>query len=199
MVSVTDIRAKATSTLSAKGGSIRHQQDSPRHREVDMAASSPPTPRVSSLASDSPASIAAPRAPIDIEPGYHVEVVGADAEVRRPSRSHSKPEPERSVPSMQDPYLASEEAGDRANVILATPGSQKFVPSPTMRSKLPSRFVHVLRLCHLRYCLRTCSCLSSLLPPRQYTLPTNHRHPCSRLDTSHLLGVSSCYAQTTWT
>lgn len=109
--------------------------ESPRGPEVDMLSSSPPTPGASSSASVSPASIAAPRTPTDSVPNYHVEVAG-EPEVRRPSRSYSKPEPERTMPTTQDPYLAAEEAGDRANAIVGVPGSKKHMPSPTMRSKL---------------------------------------------------------------
>ncbi|KZV67112.1 hypothetical protein PENSPDRAFT_654376 [Peniophora sp. CONT] len=47
-----------------------------------------------------------------ISPGCHVEVAG-EPEVRRPSRSHSKAEPERSMPSTQDPYLAAGDASVR--------------------------------------------------------------------------------------
>ena len=61
----------------------------------------------------SPAWITAPRTPVDIVLGYHVEVAGGEPEMYHPSRSHSKPEPEHSVPLAQDPYLTAEEVGDR--------------------------------------------------------------------------------------
>ena len=92
---------------------------------------------LSSLSSVSPASIAAPRIPTNFIFSYRAEeVAGGELEMRRPSRSHSTPEPERSVPSTRDPYLAAEEVDDRANAILGVPGSKKLVHSPTMRTKL---------------------------------------------------------------
>jgi hypothetical protein len=111
--------------------------DSPVRGDVSMS-SSPSTPGASSSVSVSPASIAAPRTPTDAVPGYHVEVAGAEPEVRRSSRGHAKAEPERERPiaANVDPYRAVETMGEHADAIVGVPGSKKRVVSPTMRSKL---------------------------------------------------------------
>lgn len=102
------------------------------HAEPAMRTSSPRTPEDPSPTSVSPASIASPCTPTDIVTGDNQGPIG-NPEISHFAHSHSSPE--RSSVSTQGPNLAAGKTGDRSNAIIGAPGSRKFWPSPTMRSR----------------------------------------------------------------